>query len=393
MGATLSSLLQWGGAGEGPSPSSSGSIQTSIGNQGLLHELIHFIEALASQHPLETRAEFRRQLVWQTVSLRPSHFSQQPSGVWTVVPFGPKNPKASVSSIATRSDGVPLFQLEQLGPATGDGATFVAKVASFEYLNRVLQIAEEMKLRELQDILQANPAPISIIFGTTGTSTNTIMMEAFEACSTELDAKRRDQNFKLYKLLLILNSFDIECLSAAVKTQQREKHLDMQKVSSEVQMLQSFCGSDPKCALTSIDWESDYIFSNGCRAPPWRQVYGEICYLEIICQDTDRFIVTASKGGYFVNKGYSSDNRGNEKLNYERASDSTYPTLIDLLKVLSPHFLSTIDHQDYLYQPDSVLDPALSSSAADKLLDDQAHQGNGADGSGSDGEGGNGGGG
>lgn len=54
---------------------------------------------------------------------------------------------------------------------------------------------------------------------------------------------------------------------------------------------------------------ADYIFSNGCRAPPWRQVHGEICYLVIKPHDTDPLYITCSTAGVFLNgvsnnKGY-----------------------------------------------------------------------------------------
>ncbi|KAJ3003383.1 UNVERIFIED_CONTAM: Armadillo repeat-containing protein 4, partial [Siphonaria sp. JEL0065] len=198
-----------------------------------------------------------------------------------------------------------------------------------------------------------NPTPINTIFGISGTNSNTVLIDAFEAFSTESDPKKKDMNAKLYKLLLIINSFDLDLLSAAVKNQERELHLDIPKVSSELQMLQSFSGKDVKCALTSINWESDYSFSNGFKAPPWRQVYGEICYIEVVCRDVDKFIVTATRDGFFVNKGYSADDKGHEKLNYEKDSKS-FLTLVDLLKSKSEHFTSRIDKQDYLYQPENT---------------------------------------
>lgn len=46
---------------------------------------------------------------------------------------------------------------------------------------------------------------------------------------------------------------------------------------------------------------SDYEFSNGCRAPPWRQVHGEMCYLVIEPCDTDTLFITCSTAGVFLN--------------------------------------------------------------------------------------------
>jgi hypothetical protein len=156
----------------------------------------------------------------------------------------------------------------------------------------------------------ANNTPIHSIFGVSSPSTGSLLMEAFEAYNSEIDPKKKEQNTRLYKLLLIINSFDLDLLSSFVKTQQKEKTLDIGKVAAELQMLQSFSGKDEKCALVGINWESDYTFANGYKAPPWRQVYGELCYLEVQCADSDRFIVTATKEGYFINKGYSADDKG-----------------------------------------------------------------------------------
>ena len=47
------------------------------------------------------------------------------------------------------------------------------------------------------------------------------------------------------------------------------------------------------------------IFSNGCRAPPWRQVLGDICYMKVTPCDGTEFCVSACTEGYFVNKVHS----------------------------------------------------------------------------------------
>jgi hypothetical protein len=67
----------------------------------------------------------------------------------------------------------------------------------------------------------ANPTPISNIFGVNGQSTGTVLMDAFEVYNNEVDPKRRESNGKLYKLLLIINSYDLDLLSAAYKSQQK----------------------------------------------------------------------------------------------------------------------------------------------------------------------------
>ena len=44
-----------------------------------------------------------------------------------------------------------------------------------------------------------------------------------------------------------------------------------------------------------------HMFSNGCRAVPWRQVHGDICYIIVKPHDGDSFCITASTYGCFVN--------------------------------------------------------------------------------------------
>ena len=46
----------------------------------------------------------------------------------------------------------------------------------------------------------------------------------------------------------------------------------------------------------------DFEFPNGCRAPPWRQVLGEICYLVIEPCDTETLYITCSTAGVFLNE-------------------------------------------------------------------------------------------
>ncbi|KAJ1549202.1 Armadillo repeat-containing protein 4, partial [Cladochytrium tenue] len=363
MGATLSARVELAsqahaaaaaenGADTGEATVADSLAKTSIEAHELLRELAELVDTIAARHPAEARAEFRRPLQWTSTSLRPAHFAaattvdpassvaatQQTNagGLWNVGLAGPKVSRPSVSSVATRADGMPLFQLDQMstvGAAVGtDGPPFVARVSSFEYLAKVLQIANGMKMRELQDILAANPSPVAAIFGVSGKNTGTVLMDAFDALNAETDPKRRDAKGRLYKLL--------------------ERSLDMIKITRELQMLKSFCGRDQKCALLNIDWESAYTFTNGVKAPPWRQVYDELGYLEVHCPDCDKFLVTASKSGYFVNKGYTTDEKGGEKLNYNRASEA-FSTLVDLIKTRSQHFAERIDKQDYLYQPEN----------------------------------------
>lgn len=83
---------------------------------------------------------------------------------------------------------------------------------------------------------------------------------------------------------------------------------------------------------------ADHQFSNGCHAPPWQQVHGDISYLDVKPFDCDKLTITANTAGYFLNKGLTQDGQ----VNYERDGE-VYPTLVALLKAKSPQFASAID--------------------------------------------------
>jgi hypothetical protein len=45
-----------------------------------------------------------------------------------------------------------------------------------------------------------------------------------------------------------------------------------------------------------------FVFANGCRAPIYRQLRGDIGYIEIKLTGYDILYVTASSNGYFINQ-------------------------------------------------------------------------------------------
>ena len=54
--------------------------------------------------------------------------------------------------------------------------------------------------------------------------------------------------------------------------------------------------------FTLMIFVTEHVFSNMCRALPWRQVHGDICYVLVRPHDGDRFCVTAATYGCFVNE-------------------------------------------------------------------------------------------
>ena len=74
-------------------------------------------------------------------------------------------------------------------------------------------------------------------------------------------------------------------------------------VEQDVNLIKEFCGDDEENhVLEDILFSTEHKFQNGCRSPPWRQIHGDISYIEVKPHDEDPFFVTASTTGYFVNK-------------------------------------------------------------------------------------------
>uniref|UniRef100_A0A8C0N2W3 Uncharacterized protein n=1 Tax=Canis lupus familiaris TaxID=9615 RepID=A0A8C0N2W3_CANLF len=86
----------------------------------------------------------------------------------------------------------------------------------------------------------------------------------------------------------------------------------------------------------------DYEFSNGCRAPPWRQIHGEICYVLVKPHDVETLCVTCSTEGVFLNGGKTEDEG---EINYERKSEM-YKDLVTFLKEKSAKFSENMSKQD-----------------------------------------------
>lgn len=69
MGATLSSRIEWTSAGE-----TGGKLDFSRSNEQLLHDMLSYVETIATEHPTEAGAVFKRPFVWNTW-LQLSNFS------------------------------------------------------------------------------------------------------------------------------------------------------------------------------------------------------------------------------------------------------------------------------------------------------------------------------
>uniref|UniRef100_A0A8C4RWB3 Outer dynein arm docking complex subunit 2 n=1 Tax=Erpetoichthys calabaricus TaxID=27687 RepID=A0A8C4RWB3_ERPCA len=312
MGVALTRAAQWTTAGFG-----TGKLEITPLNESILQEIIAFVENFSSKHPKESSLVFKEPLQW-TTTLEPSRFGS-----------GYEVSKLSVTSVETDKDGRPLLRLSASN----------IEVLSFSQLSTILRVAQDKKLREVQACLEANRDPVAKILGAsyaTVDGEDYSVLRLLEKVKQDDDANH-DAEFEM-KVFLLIQQLDMQLMNNSLKQISQEVRLSPATVKNEVELLESFCGEEQEAVLKSVEYTSDYEFSNGCRAPPWRQVHGEICYLKIKPHDTDTLYVTCSTAGVFLNGGVDEEK---EKTDYERKSE-VYKDLVNLLKQRSSHFAQNI---------------------------------------------------
>ncbi|XP_036428210.1 armadillo repeat-containing protein 4 [Colossoma macropomum] len=300
MGVALTRAAQW----------TTGKLEVSPLNEALLKDIVHFVEQFNSRHPQEAKLVFTEPLQW-TTALQASDFTSEYelSG-------------SSVHSQDTDEDERPLLQL--IPPDIS--------VRSFSHLSKLVQLANDSKLKEVRACLEANMEPVVKMLGPNFTTT--------EGKDSSAEAELK------VKLLLILQQLDMQLLNSSITQLSQEVRLSPAAVKRDVELLKSVCGGGEKRLLKSVCYTSDYEFSNGCRSPPWRQVHGEIAYLIIEPCDIEPLFITCSTAGVYLNSGIKQEGEENA---YERKSD-VYKDLVTLLKSKSPHFTESINKQDFVIQ-------------------------------------------
>ncbi|XP_074842388.1 outer dynein arm-docking complex subunit 2 [Carettochelys insculpta] len=317
MGVALTRAAQWTSAGSG-----TGTLEITPLNESLLNDIIKFAESFGSKHPEEAAYVFREPLEWKTQL------------DYSIFDLGYEISGTTVQSEERDKDDQPLLLL----------TASTIRVRSFGQLSRLLHVATEKKLKEAQACLEANRDPIVKILGPgygTIEGEDMSMLRLLDRMKTDDDP---DTEIKM-KIALLLQQLDMQLLNSSLKHISQEVRLTPAAVKNEVDLLKHFSGEGENTVLESLEYTSDYEFSNGCRAPPWRQVHGEICYLSVKPHDTDPMYITCSTAGVFLNGG-----RGKEKddIDYERKSD-IYKDLITFLRERSPKFVENMAKQDYTF--------------------------------------------
>ncbi|KAM7370158.1 hypothetical protein PAMP_011436 [Pampus punctatissimus] len=320
MGVSLTRAAQWTTASSG-----TGKLEFTPMNESLLKEILRFVEQFSSQHPQEAEHVFKEPLQWST-TLVASDFK-------TDYDFS----NSDVQSHEKDGEGHPLLQLS---PPT-------VYVRSFSQLARLVHLASDKKLEEVRACLEENREPVVKILGPSFAS----MLEGEDPHSAllRLEDKEGDQGedweVKI-KLFLLLHEMDKQLLRELLKEISEHSGLDTTTVKNEVELLKRLCSEGEQRVLKSVRYTSDYEFSNGRRAPLWKQLHGDICYLVIEPCDTETLYITCSSAGVFLNGGIKEE--GDEKA-YERTSDM-YRDLVTLLKSRSPHFAENINKKDFAVQ-------------------------------------------
>lgn len=100
-----------------------------------------------------------------------------------------------------------------------------------------------------------------------------------------------------------------------------------------------------------------HVLSNGLRAPPWRQVHGDLGYIIVKASDVAPFYVVANVNGFWQIKvlwaffpfalltcsSVCVQGPGEGGAMDDEKIGDTYATLSALLRAKSPHFAATID--------------------------------------------------
>nr|XP_006811379.1 PREDICTED: armadillo repeat-containing protein 4-like [Saccoglossus kowalevskii] len=293
MGQTLARAAQWTSASDG----GEGKLEFTPINESILNSIIKFVEAFPGKHPQEAQMPFKKPLQWKT-SLEASSFSG-----------GYEQTDDGIKSSTTDKEDNPLLVLE------GE----ILKVSSLDQVNAVLKIAADKKMHEARCVLEANRDPLVNILGDSFASVegeDSATVRLLEQIQKEEGDAKEEKEVKL-KVALIVQQFDTQLMSQSIKEIAKEVRLRPEQVEREVTLLKSFSGEDENCVLESIKYTSDYVFANGCRAPPWRQVHGEICYLRVQPHDGDSFYVTTATAGAFIiktTKKSKKKNTGQQKL-------------------------------------------------------------------------------
>lgn len=317
MGSALSKAAHWT-----PGDSGNRTLALTPLNDTLLSEILQFVENLRSVHRRAADSVFQEPLQWTT--------ALQKSDLQT----GYRVSKSGAGSEKQDWDGRPLLKFSP--PRVS--------VRNFSLLSELLYLSKD-KLSELRAALQENTNAVEKIVG----SKFAALLESDN--NKEIEKLKATNQGANVRLLLLLQTLNKQVLDKVVQQISEQIHLYVNAFKHEVETLQMFCGNRKRDCLTSLRYTSDFVFANGCRAPPHRQLLGEMAYVVVETYDTEPLYATCCKQGVFLNQGVKEYEA--EESQYERIS-GMFEDLTPLLKKQSSYFAENIHKEDKtrrLYRP------------------------------------------
>ncbi|XP_077592452.1 outer dynein arm-docking complex subunit 2 isoform X1 [Stigmatopora nigra] len=312
MGLTLTRAAKW---------SSSGKLDSNSINDLVLRELTAFVEDFSSLHAQEAEYLFEEPLEWKT-SLDASEFETD----YTIK-------GSEVESNEKDENGKPTLVLS---PPT-------ISVCNFNQLSNIVNLENGKALQEVQACVEENRTPVAKILGPRFANMK-------KAAKFDKDKPQNDRTSELkMQLLRVLLDFDKQVLHKLLKEVSEKFRLNPAYVDNEVEYLQNFCGTGDNMVLKSVQYTSDYEYRNRCRAPLWRQLQGDMCYLVIETYDTETLHITCSSTGFFLNMGVKNEENDDA---YQQTSE-IFKNLVALLKNKSQQFADYMNVQDIQEAPRS----------------------------------------
>ncbi|KAL4217388.1 Armadillo repeat-containing protein 4 [Mactra antiquata] len=365
MGQALQRAAQWTSAKGG----SGGKLEFTKLNEDLLNQVMNWVEGFGAKYPEESKLIFKSALTWKT-SLRPENLTggYQEKG------------EDMVSTQTSSKDNTPMLTLKKV--ASND---YSVSVMSLEFCENVLRMAGNQKLMEVRGCLEANRDPGAKMLGdrfATVEGDDNSIYRFIEEITKEIEqsAKQEGQEGQSdveekklqLKLQLQINRLDQQLLQQSIQQITSEVRLTPATVDGEVNILQQLSGydEDKNCLESCEYWGDGYVFQNGCRAQPWRQLHGDICYIQVKPHDTDVVYVTANTSGYYCNSGVDNSKPG--ELDYTKQGDS-YRELVTLLKDKSPKFAEMIDKQEFALRAKEKDDALMIQKEAKRDGDDDEY--------------------
>ncbi|KAF8561051.1 hypothetical protein P879_04693 [Paragonimus westermani] len=329
MGLTLSQAAEWTSARGG----SSGKLEYSQINQKILETITDFLKGYCSKNPDARKLIFKNALRWKTRLLPESMktYDKTENGACTSTVDQVKQPLATIQ---TCQDG---------------GYEFI--VHSLYECIQILNTAGADAVSEVCACLEANPDPMVNMLGERFSSSviesdDSIFKYMEEIMNDPEKSQETEQKKMTLKVALDFHNLDVKLLNDTLHKIAGEFRLTPQAVESEISLLHNLAGFDrQKCILECIRPTGIFklVHDNGCRAPPWRQMYGDIAYYTIKILDTDSVLsVTAATYGWFINGGF---NEKTGQMNFEKTGE-TYRDLTALLRANSSQFNAFLNNTD-----------------------------------------------